>query len=72
MLDRSGLEQRAVMLRRLGDKLRGLREAEALGGIEVDVQALTEADGLVIARGHGLAWTTACSRCCAPRPRSGG
>ena len=50
-LDRTGLEERAVMLRRLDDKLRALLEAEALSGIEPDVQALTEAEGLAMRPG---------------------
>ena len=50
-LDRAGLEERAVMLRRLDSKLRALLEAEALGGIEPDLQALTEADGLAMRPG---------------------
>ena len=39
------------MLRRLGDKLRALLEAEARSGIEPDVQALTEAEGLAMRPG---------------------
>ena len=50
-LDRAGLEERAVMLRRLDDKLRALLETEALSGIEPDVQALTEAEGLAMRAG---------------------
>ena len=50
-LDRTGLEERAVMLRRLDDKLRALLEAEALSGIEPHVQALTEAEGLAMRPG---------------------
>jgi predicted DNA-binding transcriptional regulator YafY len=50
-LDRTGLEERAVMLRRLDDKLRALLEAEALNGIEPDLQALTEAEGLAMRPG---------------------
>ena len=44
-LDRTGLEERAGMLRRLDDKLRALLEAEP------DVQALTEAEGLAMRPG---------------------
>ena len=50
-LDRAGLEERATMLRRLDDKLRALLEAEARSGIEPDVQALTEAEGLAMRPG---------------------
>ena len=50
-LDRTGLAERAVMLRRLDDKLRALLEAEALSGIEPDVQALTESEGLAMRPG---------------------
>ena len=50
-LDRAGLGERAVMLRRLDDKLRALLEAESLSGIEPDVQALTEAEGLAMRPG---------------------
>ena len=50
-LDRAGLEERAVMLRRLDDKLRALLESESLSGIEPDVQALTEAEGLAMRPG---------------------
>ena len=50
-LDRAGLDERAAMLRRLGDKLRALLEAEAQSGIEPDVQALTEAEGLAMRPG---------------------
>ena len=50
-LERTGLEERAVMLRRLDDKLRALLEAESLRGIEPDVQALTEAEGLAMRPG---------------------
>ena len=50
-LDRSGLQERAAMLRRLDDKLRALLEAEALDGIEPGVQALTEAEGLAMRPG---------------------
>ena len=39
------------MLRRLGDKLRALLEAEAQSGIEPDVQALTKAEGLAMRPG---------------------
>ena len=50
-LERTGLEERAVMLRCLDDKLRALLEAESLSGIEPDVQALTEAEGLAMRPG---------------------
>ena len=50
-LDRHGLAERAIMLRRLDDKLRALLEAEALAAIEPDVQALTEAEGLAMRPG---------------------
>ena len=50
-LDRAGLDERAAMLRRLGDKLRAVLEAEARSGIEPDVQALTEAEGLAMRPG---------------------
>ena len=50
-LDRAGLEERALMLRRLEDKLRALLEAETLNGIEPDLQALTEAEGLAMRPG---------------------
>ena len=50
-LDRAGLDERALMLRRLEDKLRALLEAETLNGIESDLQALTEAEGLAMRPG---------------------
>ena len=50
-LERTGLEERAGMLRRLDDKLRALLEADSLSGIEPDVQALTEAEGLAMRPG---------------------
>ena len=50
-LDRAGLKDRAVMLRRLDDKLRALLEADSLRGIELAVQALTEAEGLAMRAG---------------------
>ena len=50
-LDRAGLAERAIMLRRLDDKLRALLEPEARGGIEPDIQALTEAEGLAMRPG---------------------
>lgn len=40
-LERAGLKERAVMLRRLDDKLRALLKADSLRGIEPAVQALT-------------------------------
>ena len=51
VLERTGLKERAGMLRRLDDKLRALLEAESLSGIEPDVQALTEAEGLAMRPG---------------------
>ena len=50
-LERAGLEERAAMLRTLDDKLRAVLEAEALSGIEPDLQALTEAEGLALRPG---------------------
>jgi len=50
-LDRAGLEERAAMLRRLDDKLRALLEPDARSGIEPDMQALTEAEGLAMRPG---------------------
>ena len=50
-LDRAGLDERAAMLRGLDDKLRALLEAQARSGIEPDVQALTEAEGLAMRPG---------------------
>ena len=50
-LERAGLDERALMLRRLEDKLRALLEAETLNGIEPDLQALTEAEGLAMRPG---------------------
>ena len=50
-LERAGLRERAVMLRRLDDKLRAVLESEALSGIEPDLQALTEAEGLAMRPG---------------------
>ena len=39
------------MIRRLGDKLRALLDSDALNGIEADLQALTEAEGLAMRAG---------------------
>ena len=50
-LERAGLEERAAMLRTLDDKLRAVLEAEALSGIERDLQVLTEAEGLALRAG---------------------
>ena len=50
-LERAGLEERAVQLRRLDDKLRALLETEALNAVEPDLQALTEAEGLAMRAG---------------------
>ena len=44
-LDRAGLNDRAVMLHRLDDKLRALLDVESLKEIERNVQALTAAEG---------------------------
>ena len=52
-LGRAGLEERAVQLRRLDDKLRAPLEAEVLNGIEPDLQALIEAEGLAMRPGPG-------------------
>ena len=46
VLQRTGLEERALMLHSLADKLRALLETDALSRIEPDFQALTEAEGL--------------------------
>ena len=43
------------MIRRLGDKLRALLDSDALNGIEADLQALTEAEGLGDAGGAASA-----------------
>ena len=50
-LDRTGPEERALMLRCLADKLRALLETDAAGRIEPDLQALTEAEGLAMRAG---------------------
>ena len=50
-LDRNGLEERALMLRQLADKLRALLEADALTQIEPDLQALMVAEGLAMRPG---------------------
>ena len=50
-LERAGLQERAVMLRRLDDKLRAVLESEALNGLEPDLQTLTEAEGLAMRPG---------------------
>ena len=44
-LDRTGLEERGRVLRRLADKLRSLLDSETMASIEPEVQALTEAEG---------------------------
>ena len=50
-LERNGLEERALMLRQLADKLRALLEADALMQIEPDLQALMVAEGLAMRPG---------------------
>ena len=50
-LEGAGLEERAIMLCRLGDKLRALLDADALNGIEADLLALIEAEGLAMRAG---------------------
>ena len=50
-LQRTGLEERALVLRRLADKLRALLETDARSRIEPDLQALTEAEGLAMRPG---------------------
>ena len=50
-LERSGLEERADMLRQLADKLRALLEADALTQIEPNLQALMVAEGLAMRPG---------------------
>lgn len=50
-LERNGLEERAVMLRQLDDKLRALLETEALPEIEPDLQALMVAEGVAMRPG---------------------
>ena len=50
-LHRTGLEERALMLHRLADKLRALLETDARSRIEPDLQALTEAEGLAMRAG---------------------
>ena len=50
-LERSGLEERAGMLRELADKLRALLEADALMQIEPDLQTLMVAEGLAMRPG---------------------
>ena len=50
-LQRTGLEERALTLRRLADKLRALLETDARSRIEPDLQALTEAEGLAMRPG---------------------
>ena len=47
-LHRTGLEERALMLHRLADKLRALLETDARSRIEPDLQALTEAEALAM------------------------
>ena len=50
-LERAGLQERAVMLRRLDDKLRAVLESEALNAIGPELQELTEAEGLAMRPG---------------------
>ena len=50
-LQRTGLEERALMLHRLADKLRALLETDARSRIEPDLQALTEAEALAMRPG---------------------
>ena len=50
-LDRAGLEERAVMLRSLEDKLRALLEPAALDGVAADLQVLTDAEELAMRPG---------------------
>ena len=50
-LDRTGVEERATMLRQLADKLRALLEQDALTHIEPDLQALMVAEGLAMRPG---------------------
>ena len=51
VLERTGLEERALLLNRLADKLRAVLETGALSRIEPDLQALTEAEGLAMRPG---------------------
>ena len=50
-LERNGVEERALMLRQLADKLRALLEADALMQLEPDLQALMVAEGLAMRPG---------------------
>ena len=50
-LHRTGLEERALMLHRLADKLRALLETDARSRIEPDLQALTDAERLAMRPG---------------------
>lgn len=50
-LDRTGLDERATMLRSLADKLRALLEQDALSHVEPDLQALMLAEGLAMRPG---------------------
>ena len=50
-LDRTGVDERATMLRQLADKLRALLEQDALTQIEPDLQALMVAEGLAMRPG---------------------
>ena len=50
-LDRTGLDERATMVRNLGDKLRALLEQDALTHVEPDLQALMLAEGLAMRPG---------------------
>ena len=50
-LDRTGMEERASMLRALADKLLALLEQDALAHVEPDLQALMLAEGLAMRPG---------------------
>ena len=50
-LDRTGVDERATMLRQLADKLRALLEQDALTHIEPGLQALMVAEGLAMRPG---------------------
>ena len=50
-LDRTGVDERATLLRELADKLRALLEQDALTHIEPDLQALMVAEGLAMRPG---------------------
>ena len=66
-LHRTGLEERALMLHRLADKLRALLETDARSRIELDLQALTEAEGAGDAAGSAAATRRGRARPVAPR-----